>query len=847
MTENIPDKTLKLLEKKDDFTKKVTLYILYNKLNSVSNTNNISASCTKLNSNNVIQPCRVLEETLKKWTEDGTLINHETDIDDNKCCTYMVYWLYGKIIDNKFNYSDINWLYRNVLKLLESKCSKDINFNIKKVYDIKTLKNKKELYDFLESYDTIEGIVKQKESAHKEAYCEYIKYIFDLFNNIHQDYNSIQSGYYDEEIKKFEGKFKNEENKLSILSNNCPGGILSSVINRVKETFRNFEQEKLKTNDKITFKSFDIIKKKNTLKESNLYKFYNELDDKYIDICKNGKCDCSTYYYLKDNTVVCNLWVNLQNVLKEWDSTHANNLVLGPKKTCDYLHNWLYGKLSETNASLKDIHLFYYEWQNFFSEQKIKNCFNKNFSNLRIDQLAYKKQLYEFVENYPITKDKLAAADTNDKNEYCDYIKEIFELYKKVSHPYTSYGYNEEINSFKKIFLKNYHEFHFLNEKCPDRCLHLVFNNNNKDLCPSEQEQHKYVQDVPTSCNSAEISTPDQKEIPDYDLDFYKHYKDFDDTSNLPEHTKFCDKMNPFLPNNTNDNNFCSKIVRNLINLSLSQQDGRDERCLYFTYWIYDTIWKHFGKGYNDTCVSDVIHMLLNFVSRINRDLVNTICYLEYYSDVSLKEWKEMKYLHDYFKGYSSFTNGNFNDDGKKQKLCDYITHANKLYKEHIQKCCVCVNKPKFSCYDKCPKYFKCDKTYYPYDLLTNLSCAKDQTSEHIDTLFEPVIFDPKYITDIPKPVSDVKAVEYTFEYLTSDPFYLASSSGFVFIGMCFFFFFFYKFTPIGIWINRRLEGKRRMQSMHHNSPVQMPPAHASKAAKRTPQRERIRIAYHTS
>ncbi|KMZ82120.1 hypothetical protein PVIIG_05008 [Plasmodium vivax India VII] len=600
MTENIPESTLKLLENENDFTNKVPLYILYDKLNAFKNTYSFSVSCYKLNSKNVIQPCRILEEILKEWTRDGTLTNHETDIDDNKCCTYMVYWLYGKIIDNKFNYSDINWLYRNVLKLLESKCSKDINFNIKKVYDIKTLKNKKELYDFLESYDTIEGIINEGKSAHKENYCEYIKYIFDLFSNIHQDYKSIQSGYYDEEIKKFEEKFKTVKDKFSILSNNCPDDYLYSVFNKDGETFQNFEQEKLKQNVKITFPSFNTIK------------------------------------------------------------------------------------------------------------EKIKNCYNKNFSNLRIDQLAYKKQLYEFIENYAIIKDKLAAVDTKDKKEYCDYIKEIFGIYKKVSHPYTPYGYNEEINSFKKIFLKNYHEFHFLNEKCPGNCLHLVFNNNNKDLCPSEQEQHKYVQDVPTSCNNEEISTPGQKEIPEYDLDFYKHYKAFDDNSNLSEHSKFCNKKDPFLPKNTKDNNFCSKVVRNLINLSLSQQDGHDERCLYFTYWIYDTIWKHFGKGYSNKCISDVIYMLLNFVSRINRDLVNKNCYLEYHSDVSLKEWKEMKYLHDYFKGYSSFTKEKFTDAEKKRKLCDYITHANKLYKEHIQKCCVCVNKPKFSCYDKCPNNYEC-------------------------------------------------------------------------------------------------------------------------------------------
>ncbi|KMZ88313.1 hypothetical protein PVBG_05177 [Plasmodium vivax Brazil I] len=599
MTESVPDKTLKLLEKEDGFTKNVPLYTLYDKLNSVSNTNNIYTICPKINSKNVIQQCPILEKTLKKWAEDGTLTNPEIVTDVTKYCTHVVYWLYGKIIDIPLNNSDINTLYSYVPKLLGNKCSTDIKSNIKKVYNKKTLKNKKELYDFLESYDTIEGIIKGGKSKHKEAYCKYIEYIFNLFNNIHQDYNSKQSGYYDEEIKKFEEKFKTVKDKFSILSNNCPEDYLYSVFNKDNKTFRNFEQKKPKTSDRITFKSFDTIK------------------------------------------------------------------------------------------------------------EKIKKCYNKNFSNLGLDQLTYKKQLYEFVENYAIIKKELETAGTNGKKAYCDYIKDIFRLYKKVSHPYTSYGYNEEINSFKKKILKNHHEFHFLNEKCPGNCLHLVFNNNNKDLCPSEGEQLKYVQDVPTSCNSAEISTPDQKEIPDYDLDFYKHYKDFDDTSNLPEHTKFCDKMNPFLPNNTNDNNFCSKIVRNLINLSLSQQDGRDERCLYFTYWIYDTIWKHFGKGYNDTCVSDVIHMLLNFVSRINRDLVNTICYLEYYSDVSLKEWKEIKYLHDYFKGYSSFTEGNFTGTEKKQKLCGYITHANKLYKEHIQKCCVCVNKSKLSCYDKCPNNYE--------------------------------------------------------------------------------------------------------------------------------------------
>ncbi|KMZ94880.1 hypothetical protein PVMG_02769 [Plasmodium vivax Mauritania I] len=598
MTESIPDKTLNLLKTEDDFKNKAPLYILYDKLNSVSNTYNISTSCTKLNSNNVIQPCRVLEETLKKWTIDSTLTNPEIVTDVTKYCTHVVYWLYGKIIDIQLNNSDINSLYSNVPKLLKSKFSKDINLNIKKVYNKKTLKNKKELYDFLESYDTIEGIIKGGKSKHKEAYCKYIKYIFDLYNNIHQDYNSIQSGYYDEEIKKFEDKFKNGENKFSILSNKCPKDYLYSVINRVNETFQNSGQKKPKTNDKITFESFNAIK------------------------------------------------------------------------------------------------------------EKIKKCYNKNFFNLGIDQLAYKKQLYEFVENYPIIKKELETAGNTDKKEYCDYIKDIFGLYKKVSHPYTSYGYNEEINSFNKKFLKNYREFHFLNEKCPGNCLHLVFNNNYKDLCLSE-EQLKYVQDVPTSCTSAENSTADPIGIPDYNLDFYNHYNGFDDNSNLSEYAKFCNKMDSFWSKYTNGKNFCYQIVRNLINLSLSQQDGRDERCLYFTYWIYDTIWKHFGKGYNDTCVSDVIHMLLNFVSRINRDLVNTICYLEYYSDVSLKEWKEMKYLHDYFKGYSSFTNGNFNDDGKKQKLCDYITHANKLYKEHIQKCCVCVNKPKFSCYDKCPNNYE--------------------------------------------------------------------------------------------------------------------------------------------
>ncbi|SBT56453.1 PIR Superfamily Protein [Plasmodium ovale wallikeri] len=61
------------------------------------------------------------------------------------------------------------------------------------------------------------------------------------------------------------------------------------------------------------------------------------------------------------------------------------------------------------------------------------------------------------------------------RKPYCDYINYYFDLYKEMLKKYNVNYYIKEINSFKTKFWGKILELTFLNNKCPNRCLNLVF------------------------------------------------------------------------------------------------------------------------------------------------------------------------------------------------------------------------------------------------------------------------------------------------------------------------------------------------------------------------------------
>ncbi|SCA60174.1 Plasmodium vivax Vir protein, putative [Plasmodium vivax] len=169
---------------------------------------------------------------------------------------------------------------------------------------------------------------------------------------------------------------------------------------------------------------------------------------------------------------------------------------------CDSLHHWLYGKLCDIEATEDQINDFYHGWKNLFNNYKVKTCKSKKY-NFKILHLKNKKLLFDFLEYYHRIKEKIDAGTNDDIIKYCKYIEKIFKIYKEIIQKHKFHGYREEINYFQSIFLPENEELIYLNNKCPDKCLHLVFNKKYEKLCPTDEDKVISVKEGPKSCENS--------------------------------------------------------------------------------------------------------------------------------------------------------------------------------------------------------------------------------------------------------------------------------------------------------------------------------------------------------
>ncbi|GAB69526.1 CYIR protein [Plasmodium cynomolgi strain B] len=189
---SIVDNVLQLLKQNTKFTGSSHLFKFYDKLNTFYGTHENFSVCNEEN-NLVVQSCPAIEEIMENW-DDGILsLFNSPDIDSSKLCDYTFYWLYGKLVEYNFKISNISLVYNKLSSFMKDKCfkGKDEIFYIKKVYDLKELKNKKELYDFVEYSKYLKDIWNDGIGDNKKKYCGYTKYIFELYKemerkNVHQ-------------------------------------------------------------------------------------------------------------------------------------------------------------------------------------------------------------------------------------------------------------------------------------------------------------------------------------------------------------------------------------------------------------------------------------------------------------------------------------------------------------------------------------------------------------------------------------------------------------------------------------------------------------------------------------
>ncbi|CAG9480857.1 unnamed protein product [Plasmodium vivax] len=258
---------------------------------------------------------------------------------------------------------------------------------------------------------------------------------------------------------------------------------------------------------------------------------------------------------------------------------------------------------------------------------------------------------------------------------------------------------------------------------------------------------------------------------------------------------------------------FCNNICNKLIKLStiLKDKNKIGDRCSYYNYWALEELWKIPDTNSVSNTNSNVKNsftycekiILQKVIEGINRKNVvkNEPC--KFYFDGTFNEWKNEKYMHDYFKNVDHLKGKTTVGNPKNKDYCEYVSKIASLYNDYLSECCTYFF---FGYYwDHCPKFFKCNKDLNPYKLLKAFNCSDALLTKYPESLLQSLAIDRDVILR-----SRIKGCRG----LACDPFYMTVLFGFSVLGILLLFFFFYKFTPLGSKANRKERMKREMN--HH-------------------------------
>ncbi|KMZ79131.1 variable surface protein Vir24 [Plasmodium vivax India VII] len=479
---------------------------------------------------------------------------------------------------------------------------------------------------------------------------------------------------------------------------------------------------------------------------AKLYEFYMALIPSNVNDYNSYKCDSLKQCNSADKNNICNVCKILKKRLDEWD-TFEKYQGTTSEISCEYFNQWIYGRLSNSKAHPNDIDLFYKEWKSYYDKKNVgKNlCLHKPYNKLSGEELGNKKKLFDFSKYYSSIENILNG--NGEKREICKYIKDILKLYYIMTNEQNCKKYKlyeNELNSFNKSIKEKLNN---LKTKCPGDYIEIVLNKENEKTNLSlSYEPEIFLQKYDNSSqyfmryNTNEILSEKPENEKDLEaLEAYNVYKEFNSNDNLDEYCSSCDSIFKLEFEYPGITNLCKKLGRNLKNIKNEALEKHYEKCGYLYYWIYDQIWKRFGKKLEKNENIFVVDKLI---------------------DVWYKFIYELKHY-----------------------------------------------------WDKCDNFFKCDKKYNPFDLLSEFNCETKQNARDIKKAYENAIIDKQVkllAKKIPeKSVTGTKhegselpnIVEKTniLDELLSDPFNLSALGGYSLIGIFLTFFVFYKVMDISV------------------------------------------------
>ncbi|SBS99121.1 PIR Superfamily Protein [Plasmodium ovale curtisi] len=417
-----------------DFLNVVPLNEFYNALNLWYD-NYISGSCIcKIfirddipDSHKVRIFCNNLKEMLDRWDHLSDIF--KINYGKNNYCDYFNYWIHYRIIKDSFSSKGVQYLYDAWDAINRNKKTKN-NYCSKKISNIdqESFKKKKQLYEFLEYFNTIKDKMYNTNTSHQSEYCNFIKAHFELYldmerNNISQVYN--------EEIKNFQRKINCE---LSFLKKKCPEMCLDLVF-------------QANSGSLCSTKHHREVQQKEHIEEllpkiSEVYNILNN-EENIDNYCSNCNYILSLEKHYPGINKLCKKMArNLRELSKMSNSDSKNR--------CEYISHWIYDEIKKKFSNnfnyIGDIGFVNILIDIVFH---INDKLKKNYCRIDYDrndsfeELKEMKDLREFFKNNDSIKDKISSVN-DKKREFCDYVTYIYGIYKKNIKKCCAYYYEGE-------------------------------------------------------------------------------------------------------------------------------------------------------------------------------------------------------------------------------------------------------------------------------------------------------------------------------------------------------------------------------------------------------------------
>ncbi|KMZ82824.1 variable surface protein Vir22/23 [Plasmodium vivax India VII] len=576
--------------------------------------------------------------------------------------------------------------------------------------------------------------------------------------------------------------------------------------------------------------------------------FYDIFDTDFDNFYKIKLCNgCDKNEDLRDS-----LSKTIKRIIADWQIflDIFKSAGTGDKNTCclNFIY-WVYGKMKDSNLNFDNIKSIYNNLDEFvkdncfgYDENDREDFYKKYVKSYNKKVLKHKKELYDFVQFYERIKEKLNAKDS--EKVMCDYISYIFKMYEEMRRDCSSINsrwYEDEIKKFIEILNKS--ELTLLESKCVNIPKGLTLDNINEAFCP--------LNNKPAASKKGQILKSPQEEEK-FSLSAVPNINMQSDVSNQLPSKKICEEMdknnNPDL-NITDCNVFkdqigkslCAHTIKNFKKINkIEDREQHNDYCLHFMYWLYGKIGEKYinksSKILEDPEISKFVHLIVS----LNNKSSKYYCY--YNSENNLEEWKEIIELIDYFKIHDNIDNTKSCDNGACVSNCKYFSDISKLYKRHKRHCCTYFYYGDH--FNNCSHYFKCDDKYSPDSMLTRLKCPVNENEKDINEEDEVVGFDQNVILQSLDSLKWFNQSKNICDGIMCDTFSKFAFLAFSFLGVLVTFFVFYKFTPLGIWLNRKGFKKNKARYDYYEESPQQLLENNSKPVKRNMQNGRIRIAY---